>query len=191
LHSRANTKRAAAKETGLLESRVGDTTEESALRITSQTRNRQARRDKRGNSSLLSGAARCKTPTVLKENETIFSLILKQLLETPQATRDTQQILYVVLLIPAETMFTSTAVANTLYNKKLAKQGKGLGFLLWTAIGALAGLVMQIKAQDGRREEVSAILKTWNEMATEKAEVLRICRVEKTYANSTEKQMKS
>ena len=155
---------------------------------------KQAKKGAPDSSSAAAGPNNRKVTSVMKDNKILFSLIIKQLLAVAQASRDTAQVLFDILLIPCEMIFIVTAISqNTLYNKKLQKLGKGHGLgppFLWTSQGVLAGLAKQLKTADSKENlsTITEIVKTWNSLSSEeKADTLRFCRVVKNYDTSTKK----
>ena len=127
---------------------------------------------------------------VMKENSVLFALIMKQLLAVSQASRDACQVLYDVWLIPSELpILTVPAGQNTLYDKKVRKKGKGHGLgppFLWTALGMMVGLAQTLTGE--KQVEVNKIVEKWKASSQEEqADLIKFCRVVKTFESNTRK----
>ena len=122
--------------------------------------------------------------SVLKENKSLISLIIKQVLANTQSERDTMQILYDVYLANAEQAPVAVAAGqNTLYNTKLQKKGKGHNLgppFIWTSLGLLVGI--KKIAPPNAQEAVQMIIDDYKKASLEeKCDILRFCRIVKTF----------
>ena len=178
---------------GLLEGSEGeDKGEESkALKGISRSAGKKSAHEREGSAAASSAPAEKKKITeVMRQHKTLFSLIIKQVLANTQAERDAMQILYDVYLSGAEIPPILLAIQqNTLYNKKIQKAGKGHSLgppFVYTALGLFAGL-LQI-APEGKKEEIKNIIKTYKEYSLEeKVDLLKFCRIVKTFDASKKK----
>jgi hypothetical protein len=181
-------------ETGLLSESEGD---EDMVEMTRGDKPRTAKKskpakgDSKGSGDLRADASeKKKVTTVMKEHKPLLSLMIKQILATQQASRDAMQVLYDVYITAADLVLIVVAMAqNTLYNKKIQKKGRGHGLgppFLWTAQGILVGITKMLEG--ARKDEANKILDHWNKASMEeKSDLIRFCRVVKTFESDTKK----
>ncbi len=131
---------------------------------------------------------------LIRDNKTLFSLILKQLLAVSQASRDAQQVVHDVWLAPADTALIKVPVGqNLLYDKKVRKKGKGHGLgppWLITTLGLFVGIMQMLEEQEQKqkKEEVEQLILTWKGMSMEEqSDLVRFCRIVKTFETNTKK----
>ena len=180
---------------GLLEDSAGEEGEDSskALKGISRAVGKKSAHERAEGSTAASSvpSEKKKVTEVMKQHKTLFSLIIKQILANTQADRDAMQILYDVYLSGAEIPPIQLATQqNTLYNKKVQKAGKGHSLgppFVYTALGLFAG-VLQITPEGAKKEEIKNILKTYKELSLEeKVDILKFCRIVKTFDSSKKK----
>ena len=178
---------------GLLEDSEGEGGEESkALKGISRSAGKRSAHDREGSAAASSAPAEKKKVTeVMRQHKTLFSLIIKQVLANTQAERDAMQILYDVYLSGAENPPILLATQqNTLYNKKIQKAGKGHSLgppFVYTALGLFAG-ILQVTPEGTKKDEIKNIIKTYKEYSLEeKVDLLKFCRIVKTFDSSKKK----
>ena len=82
--------------------------------------------------------------SAIRENKTLMSLMLKQILANTQADRDAASVLYdIYIAMAASEPVTVGLSQNTAYDKKVRKAGKGHPYgtpNFWTALGVFVGV---------------------------------------------------
>ena len=92
---------------------------------------------------------------ILKENKSMFSTLLKQVLQLAQQNRDVMQVIFDVYLVPAEEPPAEKATRqNTLVFKKIQKLGKGHGLMqphAYTMAGVLEGIEIAYEKNEEKK----------------------------------------